>query len=413
MDTVDYLIIGGGIAGTTAAKVLREHDQRASIQIVTAESYPFYSHQLLSKPAFYTGAVPFDAVFLKPRDWFRKHNVGTMYGDEAVALDTKQKLVTLKDGRHTTYRKLLLALGVAACPWKVPGADKDGIWNLRTLDDAKHVIASVKTAKHALVIGGGFIGFEMCNILASTRIKTTLAIREKYFWEPLLDEASGRMIETALKRWGVAIRYGTLVEEVLGNETVEAVRFNTGETLETDLIICGIGTQCAVDWVSRAGIASHRGILTNEYLETSVPGVWAAGDAAEYKDLILDEHIQFGNRDNAEVQGKVAALNMLGQRQPYHHVSHYTARGPGISIAFIGDVRVLEGREVIARGSPAENAYTRIVVLVAKGEVEGATMVNREEDLEPLTKIIEDDVKITPFKKQLGDPSFDLRTIAG
>jgi NAD(P)H-nitrite reductase large subunit len=240
-------------------------------------------------------------------------------------------------------------------------------------------------------------------------LETTLIIREKYFWDPLLDEASGRMIEAALKKGGVKIVYESQVAEVLGEGSVTGVKLNDGTTLETDMIIVGIGTKSTIDWVAKAGIGCNRGILANEYLQTSDPNIFTAGDVAEYGDTILNEHIQFGNWANAQVQGKIAATNMMGGHLAYHHVSFYSAQGLGTAIVFAGDVRVINNRSVVQRGSPEAGGYTRIII--QDGEVEGATMINRTLDLTALTKIIELDVKIEPYLKELADPAFDLKKL--
>lgn len=409
MKTVDYLIVGGGVAGATAAEVLRRHDARASIHVITAEPYRFYERKMLSKPDFFLGQAPFESVFMKPESWFEHHQIGTTLGHPATKLDVAKKTVTVDSGEQFAYGKLLIATGVSVCPWEVPGADKESVLHLRTLDDAKQVIAAVRTAQRAVIVGGGFIGYEMCHLLATAKIDTTLVIREKYFWEPMLDEGTGRMIEAALEKAGIYIIHQALVEEVVGDQHATGVKLNNGQTLMADLVMVGIGTTCALEWVAGTGIACHRGILTNEYLETNLPDIWAAGDVAEYKDLILHESVQMGNWENAHLQGRAAAMNMLGHRHPFHHVSFYTTRGFGIALSFVGDIRVNEGRTVLRRGSPEAGAYTRIIL--DGNRVLGATMLNRPQDLEPLGRIIEHELPVDRHRQQLSDPDFDLRKI--
>jgi len=404
-----YLIVGGGVAGTSAAETIRQKDKASSVHIVSDEPYRFYSRIMLSKPSFFLGKIPFDSVYLKSESWAKDNNISATFGQRVVSLDTKKKVVTLSDSSEISYEKLLLALGCDVIRWTIPGADKKGVHYLRTLDDAKGIIADVKTAKKAIVIGGGFIGFEMCDMLKLAGLDVTLIIREKYFWEPLLDEPSGRMIEKALKKGGVNIIYETLVDEVEGASRVERVKLNSGKTIPVDMIIVGIGTKTTIDWVTKAGISCNRGILANEFLQTSTPDVFTAGDSAEYGDTILNENIQFGNWANAQLQGKIAAENMMGGSLPFRHVSFYSAQGLGTAIVFAGDIRVLPGRTVVTRGAPASGGYTRIIIW--NGEVEGATMINRTADLQPLLKIIEQDIKIGPCLKQLADPSFDLKSI--
>lgn len=409
MKQAKYLIIGAGVAGTHAAETIRKQEPQATIHIVSDEHYRFYSRIMLSKPSFFLEKVPFDTVYLKSEGWAAENHIDYLLGRTVTTLDAKLRVATLDNDEQIIYEKLLLAIGCDVIRWDLPGADKPGVHYLRTLDDAKGIIADVKTSKRAVVIGGGFIGFEMCDMLKLAGLETTLIIREKYFWEPLLDEASGRMIERALKDGGVNIVYSTMVEEVTGRDRVDGVKVNDGTTLAADMIIVGIGTRSKLDWIAQAGIACNRGIMADEFLETNVPGVYAAGDCAEYGDKILNEKIQFGNWANAQMQGRTAAMNMMGGRVPFRHVSFYSAQGLKTAIVFAGDVRMLPGRTVIERGSPAINSYARIII--QDGEVEGATMINRTMDLMPLTKIIEQDVKVDACRAQLADPYFDLKTL--
>lgn len=409
MKTIDYLIVGGGVAGATAAEVLRQHDKKSSIHVVTAEDHRFYERKMLSKPDFFLGQAPFESVYMKPPDWFEHHQIGTTLGDLATKLDAAKKTVTLKSGDVFAYNKLLIATGMVVCPWEVPGADKEGVLHLRTLDDAQEVITAIKEAKKAIVIGGGFIGYEMCNLLVAAKLDTTLIIREKYFWEPMLDAMTGQMVETAMEKSDIKIVRQATVDGVLGDKKVKGVHLNTGKDIAADLIMVGIGTVCPMQWVAGTGIDCHRGILANEFLETSVPNVWVAGDAAEYRDLILHESVQMGNWENAHLQGKAAAMNMLGHRQPFHHISFYTTRGFGLNLSFTGDIRMQAGRTAIQRGTGKQDGHTRIILM--DGRVEGATMMNRPQDLEPLKRMIEHQVPIATHLKQLADPSYDLRQI--
>ncbi len=409
MTHVDYLIIGGGVAGTTAAETIRAANTSASIHIISDEAYRFYSRIMLSKPSFFLEKIPFDQVYLRNESWPKDNNISFTLNTKATSLDPKHQRVTVSNGDTIEYGKLLLALGSDVVRWTVPGAEKSGIHYLRTLDDAKGIIAGVKSAKRAIVIGGGFIGFEMCDMLKLAGLETTLIIRENYFWEPVLDEAAGRMIEAFLTKGGVSILAKSEVGEVLGESSVQGVRLKDGRELPADMIIVGIGTKSPVDWVAKAGIACNRGILANEFLQTNDPNIYTAGDVAEYGDKILNEHIQFGNWANAQMQGKTAALNMMGGSVPFRHVSFYSAQGLGASIVFAGDVRVINQRTVIQRGSPESGGYTRIIV--EDGEIEGATMINRTLDLMPLTKMIELDIKFEPYRAQLADPKVDLKQL--
>ena len=169
-----YLIIGGGVAGTTAAETIRSRDKEAGIAIVSDEPYRFYSRIMLSKPNFFLEKIPFDQVWLKKESWYADNNVAFISGKKAVRLDPQKKAVTLDDGAEVSYEKLLVAVGGAARKYDVPGSEKRNIFYVRTLDDAKAIIETVKHAKHAVTIGGGFVSFEMCEMLRMAGIAVTL-----------------------------------------------------------------------------------------------------------------------------------------------------------------------------------------------------------------------------------------------
>lgn len=409
MEKIKYLIIGGGVAGTTAAETIRQLDPAGSCAIVSDEPYRLYSRIMLSKPNFFLEKIPFGQIWLKQEDWYAQHNVSLIAGKKAATLDIAEKIVTLDDGTALQYDKLLLATGTCVRPWTVPGSDKNGIFYLRTLDHAKQIIAKVKTAKRAVVIGGGFIGFEMCDMLRLAGIDVTLILREPHFWDPMLDEASGRMIEQALERGGVKILRNTEVREVVGKDSVEKVILKDDKELPCDMIVAGIGTYCPIEWTAGSSIKTNRGIVTDEYLATSALDVWAAGDAAEFKDIVLGEQIQLGNWANAQMQGKIAARNMCGMHEEFRLVSFYVTGGFGITIAFAGDVRPSNERTIITRSARDNSSLSRIIL--GNGKIVGATMVNNTKELATIAKLIEKGVDMTDNTDKLSDPSFDLKTL--
>ncbi|MDI6734112.1 MAG: FAD-dependent oxidoreductase [Patescibacteria group bacterium] len=413
MEKYKYLIIGGGVAGLTAAETIRSKDSIASVAIVNDEPYTLYSRVMLSKPNFFLGEIPFDSVWLKNEDWYKKNNINFFGGKKAVKLDSKNRTIILSDDSALRYEKLLIATGVQARKWNFPNSDKKGIYYLRTLEDGRVIMNAIKSAKRAITIGGGFISFETADLLKMAGIDTTMIIRENYFWEPLLDEESGRMIEGALKKGGIKIIYKSEVKEIVGKTNVEAVILQDNTKIECNMIICGIGVYCDFDWLKDSGLKTNRGILADEYLKANLPDVWVAGDVAEFKDITLDETIQIGNWVNAREHGRIAGLNMIGEKIPFKFVSFYTTQGLGISIAFVGDVRSDKSRIVIKRGSPQKNSYGRVIILDkgARKEIEGATLINRTSELAAIAKLIEKNIDVSDKLDKLGDDNFDLKSL--
>jgi NAD(P)H-nitrite reductase large subunit len=409
MTSYKYLIIGGGIAGVTAAETIRTKDAEGSIGLISDEPYVLYSRVMLSKPNFFLGKVPFDQIYLKGKEWYETNHIDFLGGKKAVNLDTTKKIITLADGAELQYQKLLLATGVDARRSTIGGADKKNVHYLRTLEDGMKIMANLKTAKHAITVGGGFISFEMADLMRMAGMETTLLLRETYFWEPMLDKKSGDMIEAALVKGGVTVLKGAEAAAINGGDSVESVTLKDGRTLPCELIIFGIGTTGTTDWLKQAGIEVNRGIVANEFLETNAPDVWTAGDVAEYNDLILGEHVIMGNWVNGREQGRVAALNMAGDKRPFKFVSFYTTQGFGTTIAFVGDASPGADRVIIPRGSPEANSYARI--LIVGKEIIGATLINRTSEMTVISRLIDQNVDVSGKLAELGDPKFDLKSL--
>lgn len=408
-----YLIIGGGVAGTTAAETIRQNDPEASLAIVSDESHPLYSRVMMSKPEYFTGEIPEEKIFLKQPDWYSRNKIDYLQGRTATALDTASKKLTLDNDDVFGYEKLLLAVGSIPRSWDVPGGGKKGVFSLRRFDDYKKIKAHIPRVKNAVAIGGGFISFEMCEIMKRLGLSITLVLRENYYWEPVFDKESGEMAEQAMEKTGVKIIKNAEVKEALGNEEVNGVILNNGANIPCEMIMVSIGNFCALDFVRAAGIEVSRGIVADEYLRTSAPDVWAAGDAADFADIVLEEQIELGNWANASAQGRTAGLNMTGQTQPFKLVSSCNAYGFGMVITFIGDVRPEKGKKTIMRKSADGKS---IIQLFSRfGELIGATSIygagNNADELATITALIEKDVKIAGLEGKLSDPFFDLKAL--
>lgn len=409
MQKFKYLIVGGGVAGTTAAETVRGKDPDGSIAIVSDEPYVFYSRIMLSKPNFFLGKTPFDAVWLRKPEWYGQRNIQIFLGRAAVELKPGEKTLKLDNGEVLGYEKLLLAFGARAAEWPNDDGAKPGVFYLRSLDHAKAIISAIKTARKVVLLGGGFVGFETCELVRLAGLSATLVMREKYFWDFLWDEESGQMLEDALTRGGVELSHGRPVDKILGEGKVEGVRLSDGSEIPCDALIIGIGVKYPLEWLASSGLKTNRGVLADEFLQTSLPEVWTAGDVAEYQDGILNERVQLGNWVNAQEQGRRAGLNMAGEKRPFKFVSFYTAQAFGISIAFVGNVAVVPGRDVIHRGSPNIGSYARILV---QGEhIVGATLLNRTKDLGLISKLIEKKVPVGGKHIQLADADFDLKSL--
>lgn len=404
-----YLIIGGGVAGVTAAETVRQNDPIGSIAIVSDEPYLLYSRVMLSKPNFFLGKVPFDQVWLKGEQWYKEKKIIFIGGKTVNNLDSAQKKIGLTDGSFISYEKLLIATGTATRKATVPGADKKGVHYLRSLEDGKGIMENIKTAKNAVTVGGGFIGFEMADLMQLAGLKTTVVLRESHFWDPVLDEASGSILETAMGKAGIEILHNNEIVEIFGGDNVEGVILKDGTKIACEVVIFGIGTVSNIEWLKSSELKVNHGIVANEFMETSVKDVWTAGDITEYKDLLLEEYVQMGNWVSAHEQGRIAGLGMVGKPEAFRFVSFYTTQGFGLTIAFVGDVAPGADRVIISRGPTETNSLARISI-VGK-EIVGATLINRVQEMGIISKLIEHNIDVSTKHSTLEDTTFDLKEL--
>lgn len=405
-EEVKYLIIGGGIAGTSAAETIRERDADSRVVIVSDEPHPLYSRVLLTKPNFFMEKIPFEKIWLKKQEWYQEKNIELWSGKAAVSLDAQNHLVTLDDGQQIHYEKLLLALGGKVRKLEVPGADKQGVFYLRTVEDTQSIIAAVKQSKQAVVVGGGIIGFECSEILDLAGIETTFVLRMEHYREPLLGVECSTMLEEKVKKEEINIINNTEVVEVLGDDSVTGVKLQNGQELPCQMVVVGIGCVTPFEWVKEAGVEVNRAVLANEFLETNQPDIYSAGDGTEFDDVIIGEKVIYGNWANAQKQGERAARNMTGEHEPFKAVTFFQTHGFGMVMTYVGDVRPAEDREVIQRGHKGDDIQERI--FLKNNKIVGALLINAPQHMGTYTKLIEQQVDFTDKRAQLEDAHYEI-----
>lgn len=382
---MNYLIIGGGVAGTTCAEELRKRDAGAEITILSEEHHPLYSRVLL--PHYIKGKIPRERVFLKRDTWYGEQNIEWLPGVVASHLDPKNKYVGASDGREYPYDKLLIATG-----GEVRSIDEDlrGISYCRTLDDADHFLQLLSEQggrTRGLVYGSGFIACEYLNFFKHFEIPMTLVYRGAHFWSRSLEPQPGELIANHVRNHGVEIHPHTSMTRLNGEKELEGLVTDKGEHAATILGI-GIGIEPDFFWAREAGVEVGVGIKTNEYLETNVPDVYAAGDIAEFFDPILERQLQIGNWMNAMSQGRTVAKSITGERTEFRLVSSYATNVLGLEIIFIGDVDKMVAEKISLVGSVESGGMTQ--VFERGGRVVGGALIGRNSDRAPITKAIQE-----------------------
>ncbi|MBN2233198.1 MAG: NAD(P)/FAD-dependent oxidoreductase [Deltaproteobacteria bacterium] len=311
-----HLVIGGGIAGIVALETIRRHDSRAAVTVVAAEDHPPYSRPMTS--ALVAGTASPARMCLRPETFFADLGITAVIGDRVVALDIEPRAVHTAAGRRISFDRLLIAAGAEARLPDVPGADLDGIFPLRTIADAEGIVRVAATASRAVVVGGGLVGCKAALALRHRGLPVTMVITSSWPLSQQLDDAAGMMLRAEMEESGITVLPGRSVAAFRGNGgRVTAAVLDDGRELAAELAVVGKGVVPAADFVSRKHIRTGTGIRVSEYLETSVPGIFAAGDVAETFDLAGGGWRLNAIWPEAAEQGRAAGENMLGRRTAY------------------------------------------------------------------------------------------------
>ena len=320
-----YLLIGNGASGTYAAETIRKADTEGEITLVTNEPYPLYNRVAL--PPFLRDQAKREKVFLRTPEQHAQKGIKLLVNTPITALDTRERVATASDGQVFPYDRLLIATGGRPNPLPAPGASPglQGIYNFQYWDEAAAIRERISTARHAVVVGGSYIAYELAEAFRHHNLVVTWLIRGPRFLRRVLDEDGGALVDDIARAAGVDIHYGEEVGEVHSKDgQVCGVTTTTGEHLQCDMIGVGLGVKMNVDFVKDTPITVRGGVVTNEYLETNVADVFAAGDVAEFFDVSIGLHNQMGTWNNSVSHGRIAGSNMLGERKFYNDVPMYS-----------------------------------------------------------------------------------------
>jgi len=417
-----YVIVGTGAAGIAAAETIRGLDPGSDILVVGEEPHGYYSRPGL---AYYlTGELPERMVFPFAQQDFERLRLRRLHA-RVVALRPQAHEVTLDDGRRLPYDRLLLATGSLAAMPPLPGVDLEGVVKLDDLADARQILSRCRRRPAAVVVGGGITALELVEGLRACRVHTHYFLRGERYWGNVLDETESRIVEHRLQQEGIPLHYHTELAEIVGSRgRVAGVLTQDGRRIDCELVAIAIGVRPRMELAGEAGLAAERGILVNEYLQTSAPDVFAAGDVAQVLDPLSGKAVLDTLWSTAVPQGRVAGQNMAGQATPYRKsVPCNVTRLAGLTTTIIGTVG--QGRDNdligIARGDSetwrqlpdalvAQNAFdvNRLRVLVAESRLLGAVVMGDQTLSLPLYRLIAHQADITPIRERLLQPSARL-----
>jgi 3-phenylpropionate/trans-cinnamate dioxygenase ferredoxin reductase subunit len=401
---VDFLLVGGGVASAHCAGELRRRGADGSILLVGREPEPPYDRPPLSKE-YLRGEAAREEALVHPRDWYGENDVELLTRTSVTALDPEARTAKIQGGEEVRFGKALLATGAMVNILRVDGAQLEGIHYLRAFGSSDAIRDDVAAAEHVVCVGGSYIGAEVAASLTAIGKRCTIVEIEPVVLARSFGEEVGERLQRLLADHGVDIVTGETVAAFEGDERVETVLTESGRAIDCDAVVVGAGVRPDTMLAARAGIEVGDGIDCDSGLETSVPGVFAAGDCCSYESGLHGGRARFEHWDVALQQGRHAARGMLGDKQPYTVVPYFFSDlSDWASLEYVGGAS--EWDEVVLRGDP--EALELSAWYVRSDRLVAALSIGRPEDLMAARRLIEAGRELGEERAMLADADADL-----
>lgn len=402
----DFLLLGGGIAGASAAATLRSEGATGSVVMLSAEDVPPYHHTALSKGLLLGDPVD-GRIYIYPESFYAENNITLLLGVKVQQVDTARQEVVTTAGERIGYGQLLIATGAKPRPLEVAGANLSGVFTLRQKSDADAIRAAIGDAQRAVVLGGSYLGMEIAMSLLARGLKVTIIEQGPRLLRHLEAPRLSQYFERHAEARGATLLFNDAVSGVRGRGKVEAVETQGGRLVPCDLVVASIGVKPATAFLAGSGIALDDDgyVLVDEQLRSSAANVFAAGDITNFPDPVFARRRHLQHWDNAVKQGRLAARNMLGRRMRYDEVSYFFCEVGDIGFNVVGATE--EADNWIARGSLEKGSFA---LFYLKGDVPRALFsVGRPPDeIRVAEGLIRYRVALGEVKSRLREPSFVL-----
>jgi 3-phenylpropionate/trans-cinnamate dioxygenase ferredoxin reductase component len=399
----DFLLIGGFACGNCAAE-LRKRGAEGSILLVGREPEPPYERPPLSKEYMRAEAKREDAYVNEP-SWYEENGVELRSGTNVMSLDPEARTAKLQGGDEIAFERALIATGANVNILRVDGANLDGIHYLRTFGNSDHIREAAESASRVVLVGGSYIGCEVAASLTAKGTDCAIVMMEEVALSRNFGEEPGRYFQEILESKGIEFHGGETLAAFEGDDRATAVVTESGKTVEGDCVVVGAGVKPDVMLAERAGLEVDNGIICDETLQTSVEGIYAAGDVCSYDSRIHGRRMRVEHWDVAMQQGQHAAKGLMGEGEPYEVVPYFFSDlADWASLEYVGPA--LEWDEIVWRGARDSGEF--LAVYLKDGKVAGALSVERSEDLGHARELLAKGVDVSGKKDLLADLDSDL-----
>jgi len=401
---MNVIIVGSGVAGVTATRTIRESDPKARISVYTDENHLYYPRPRLYEVL--SGEAKPQEIYMFSEEWYEKRGIKVHLNKKVLGIETAKKELLLEDRSRVNYDKLLLANGAQSFVPPITGIEKTGVFTLRTIRDALTIKEYAKKTGKAIIIGGGLLGLEFAASLRKLSQQVEVVEIFPRLLPRQLDQDGATILKDRIETRGINIILGVKTEEILGEKTVSGVLLDNGKELSGNLVLISAGVKSNTDLAVEAGIKVDKGVVVNEYLQTSVNDVYAAGDVAEFEGRV------YGIIPAALEQAKIAAINMLEKEKQVYKgtIPSNTLKIVGIDLTSMGLVNP-EGSqyEEIKKIDKEKGIYKKIVL--EQGKIVGAIILGDTKGVTSIKKLMDQEIDVMKYKDFLLEDDFDYRKI--
>jgi len=402
--SLNVVIVGNGVAGVTAARTIKDRNPEAQVSIYTDENHQYYPRPRLYEVL--SGEAEPREVHLFSEEWYKKKGINVQLNTKAKSIDTDKKELLLENSSKVNYDRLLLANGGYSFVPPIKGAEKAGVFTLRTIKDVLNIKEFTKKTKKVIVIGGGLLGLEVAYSLKKLGQQVDVVELFPRLLPRQLDPDGATILKHRIESHGINIVLGTKTAEILGEKTVSGILLDSGKELSGDLVLFSAGIRANTGLALEAGIKVNRGVVVDGNMRTSAEDVYAAGDVAEFKGTV------YGIIPAAVEQATVAAANMLGDEQNVYAgtIPSNTLKIVDVDLTSMGIVNPEEPKyEEIKKTDTQKGIYKKLVL--DKGKIVGAILLGDKKGVTSIKNLMTQETDITKYKNSILNDNFDYKKI--